>query len=281
MIDFHAVFQNAAKEIPKRRPMVHHITNFATMQDCANITAALGASAVMAFSQEEVAEIAALAQAVVLNLGTPSPERFQTAAIAGKGAYAHQVPVLLDPVGVGASVFRKREMEKLLGEIRPAIIKGNRSEIKTLAGLSLYKNKGVDSEEPMDQDMEKSLMQVAKRYDCVAAATGEEDCITDGNRVCYIQAGTALFTRISGAGCMASSITASFLAVMEDPFLACCAGLWAVNICGEYAAARLTHKEGPGKFKVLFFDAIYHLDTVAKEMEGRKQAILFSEGSQA
>lgn len=266
MNNFGEEIKISLNKIKTENPMVHHITNFVTMQDCANITVAVGASPVMAYYKNEVGEITFAAKSLVLNTGTPDKGRIKAVINAGVAANNKNIPVVLDPVGVGATDFRQKSIEKILREVKPAVIKGNVSEIKFLAGLDIIK-KGVDAGDKFESDLKEIFKNLAKKLQAVIIVTGEQDYITDGIRSCTISRGTKMFRSISGAGCMTSSVVGSFLAVENDSFLAAVYGVYTMNVCGELAEKALAQNEGAGTFKVKLFDEIYSLYKIENLVE--------------
>ena len=241
-----------------RRPLVHHITNFVTMNDVANATLAIGASPVMAHAAEEVAEMARSANALCLNLGTPWPERLAAMHIAGRAANGAGVPVMLDPVGAGATSFRAESVRPLLDAVHVDIIRGNASEMAALTATRAAQ-RGVDVAESNAALATRShVAQLAAQRGCVVAATGARDYISDGHRLVGVDNGHAWFARITGAGCMATAIIAAFAAVEPDALLSTTAALACYGLAGEKAA---TLSRGPGTFRAALFDALCALDS--------------------
>lgn len=256
MNEFTEQIAAALARVREQQPLVHHITNFVTMNDVANVTLAVGASPVMAHAVEEVAEVTASARALCLNLGTPSPERIEAMRLAGETANAQNVPVVFDPVGVGATTFRLRAAQGLLGRVRVQVIRGNASEIGALHRAERTM-RGVDAL-PASSDVGASVRALASQHRCVVAATGARDFVSDGRRVLAVDNGHAWFARITGAGCMATALIAAFAAVTPDPLCATVAALACYGIAGELAAARA---QGVGSFKVALMDALFNLGT--------------------
>lgn len=256
MTDFSAKLSCILKNIRLSKPVVHHITNFVTINDCANITTALGASPVMAYNKGEVAEMTALSNALVLNLGTPDFSRFDTITLSGKTANQLNIPVIVDPVGIGATSFRQNGIKQLFNEVSTSVIKGNASEIKTLTGLGINNNKVIDSEESVDTANIAVIKSFAHSMNTVVAVTGKVDYITNGTHIVKINRGTEMFTYISGAGCITSSVIGAFCAVEKDSFLATACAIYAINICGEKAAKEC---QGPADFKIKLINALYAL----------------------
>lgn len=259
MNDISYDFKKALTDIKNTKPLIHNITNFVTMQDCANIIAATGASPVMAYYSGEVEEITSISKALVINMGTPDPERFVSAIKAGKAANKKNIPIVFDPVGIGASLFRRKNINKFLEQVKPDIIKGNISEIKVLAGITSAKTKGVDSTESADKNLETEVFKLAKAWKCIIAATGKTDIITDGIHLCKIDRGSSMLGDISGSGCMAASLTGCFCAVEKNYFKACVNSILAMNLAGECSEDSLNGIDGTGMFKLRLFDIIYNM----------------------
>ncbi|HHY37254.1 MAG TPA: hydroxyethylthiazole kinase [Firmicutes bacterium] len=243
--------------ISEKKPLIHHITNYVTVNDCANITLAIGAYPIMARDKAEVEEIVSRAGALVLNTGTLSPGAVEAMLLAGQRANALGVPVVLDPVGVGASRLRREAVAGLLARVRISVLKGNMSEIKFLAGLKAGVQ-GVDATAD-SRGSEKAARELARRLSCVVAITGRRDVLSDGERIYYVDNGQAMLTRVSGTGCMTTSLIASYCAVTDEYLAAALGGIMTMGIAGELAGRTLQNNEGPGTFKVRLFDAVYNL----------------------
>ena len=194
------------EELQRKRPLVHCITNYVTANDCANILLAIGASPIMADDPEETGEIAASASALVLNMGTPSRRKLEAMVRAGKSANEAGIPVILDPVGAGASCLRREMAAQIIREVKVDILRGNVSEISFAAGLD-FCEKGVDvSEADQGRDRTEAALAAAERLGCTVAVTGSVDVVTDGSRVIRIHGGTPLMARVTGTGCMTSAL---------------------------------------------------------------------------
>ena len=261
MTDFSALLQRACETIASQKPIVHQITNFVTMTDCANTVCAVGASPVMAYVPEEAAEVTALSQALVLNLGTPDALRFQTAIRCGQVANEKQIPVVLDPVGVGATTFRKENMARLLQAVHPSIIKGNVAEMKTLSGLTPGQNRLIDSSDALTAQTEEALVALAAARKTVLVVSGPVNFLTDGQKRLHVPGGSLFFTRFSGAGCMTGALMGAFAAVcppLEAAYLAVCV----MNACGAWAEEKAC---GVGSFKQYLYDGLSRLPKLEKE----------------
>jgi hydroxyethylthiazole kinase len=248
--------------IRERKPLVHQITNYVVMNETANATLALGALPVMAHAVQEVAEMASVASALVLNIGTLSDEWVEAMFIAGRAANRAGVPVVLDPVGAGATTYRTETSRSLLGELEIAVVRGNSAEIATLAGRQA-EIRGVEA--VGDGGGAELAREAARALGCVAAVTGPIDHVSDGKTVHAVANGHELLSTVTGTGCMATAITGCFLGVRaDDPLAAATEALIAFGIAGEDAAKRA---KGPGSFHVALYDALYALDP--KKLDGR------------
>ena len=239
-----------------RRPLVHQITNYVVMNETANVTLALGALPVMAHAEEEVEEMVAAAGALVLNIGTLSPHWVEAMLLAGRRANEVDVPVVLDPVGAGATAYRTDSAKRILDAVDVAIVRGNAAELAALAGRRA-EIRGVESVagEGSGAELARASATVLGR---VAAVTGRVDHVSDGERVIAVANGDPLLTTVTGTGCMATAVTGCFVAVRPDAPLAAAAGaLVAFGVAGEDAAAGAS---GPGTFHARLYDALYNLD---------------------
>lgn len=250
-------------EARAKKPLVHQITNYVTVNDCANITLAAGASPVMADDMEEAAEIAAVASAVVLNIGTLNARTVRSMLAAGRSANEHGVPVILDPVGAGASGLRNRTAAELLREVKFAAVRGNRSEIRTLAGLSAA-TRGVDAAESDsardDRETADLVRQLSIRLGCTVAATGPVDTVSDGNRTLLIRNGHPMLSSVTGTGCMCSALIGCFCGASHDFLLAAAAGIAVMGIAGELAYEQ-AGSMGSGSFRIALIDAVSRMNT--------------------
>lgn len=258
------IFSNLS-EVKEKSPLIHHITNYVTVNDCANIVLALGGSPVMADELDEVAEMVGFASALVLNIGTLNSRTIASMLLAGRRAKELGVPVILDPVGVGATMLRTNTAEKLIRELKPEVIRGNMSEIKVLAGLDVA-IKGVDS---LADEQGSSLIakKLATELGCVIAITGKTDVVSDGRQVCLLENGHRILADVTGTGCMTTSLVGTYCGVTNDYFTATVAGIISMGLAGEIAQASLRHGEGIGTFRVRLLDSIYNLtpEILAKE----------------
>jgi hydroxyethylthiazole kinase len=240
----------ALDAVRRQRPLVHNITNYVVMNTTANTLLALGASPIMAHAREEVEEVVAVAGALVLNIGTLSAAWIESMRAAGLAARARGVPVVLDPVGAGATKLRTRTAGQLLNEVRPTIVRGNASEILALAGAG-GGGKGVDSVHGVTE-ARQAAVDLARSSGTVVAVTGAEDFVTDGRYAARVSNGDPWMARITGSGCAATAVTGAFAAV-ADPFSAAVSALVVFGLAGELAAKDCP---GPGTFQVRLLDAL-------------------------
>jgi len=237
--------------VRSQRPLIHHITNFVVMNATANITLCMGALPVMAHAKKEVEEMVRAASALVLNLGTLWPEQVEAMLLAGHGANECGIPIILDPVGAGATRLRTESARRLLKELSITIVRGNLAEIGKLVGME-SKIRGVESVGSAG-DAALAASQFAKQFGCVAAVTGPIDVVTDGMRFLRVANGHPMMATVTGTGCMATSVVAACAAVEKDAVIAAAAALAAYGLAGEFAGEKA---QGPGTFQVHLFDAV-------------------------
>lgn len=240
--------------IKKRAPLVHNITNFVVMNSSANILLAIGASPVMAHCRAEVEEMTTLAGALVLNIGTIQEDWLEAMIYAGKAANSTGIPIVVDPVGAGATRLRTEAVKKIMQACSIAVLRGNASEVLSL-GDSDIRTKGVDTSLSMSDDIVKAAKEMALAKQCILAISGEEDCITDGHKVYRVKNGQPLMTRVTGIGCGLTAVTAAFCAVAtEDLLKATTAAFAFYGLCGDLA---IKTSDKPGSFYVAFLDRLY------------------------
>lgn len=240
--------------IREKRPLVHHITNWVTISECASITRSLGALPVMAHAEEEIEEMVEIAGALVLNIGTLTPTLIRSMILAGKRANENGTPVVLDVVGAGATTLRTESTKEILTNVKVTVIKGNAGEIATLAGASA-EVKGVESISH-DGDVADHARALANAENCTVVVTGAVDLVTDGDRLFEVGNGHARMGEVVGTGCMAASVIGAFVAVDEDATIGAVSALAAYGIAGELAAR---DTRGPGSMKQNLFDTIMSL----------------------
>jgi hydroxyethylthiazole kinase len=240
--------------VRKNRPLIHHITNYVTVNDCANITLCAGGAPVMADAPEEVAEMAAIAGALVLNIGTLNAAQIESMILAGEMANERKIPVILDPVGAGATQFRTRSAERLIDKLEITVLKGNAGEIGVIAGVEA-KVRGVESH-GVAGDPAAIARGLAKTLGLAVAVSGATDIVTNGKRMLLVGNGHPLMGTISGTGCMAASVVGTFCAESKEPVTAAAAAFAAFGLAGEKAAGRAC---GPFTFKTALFDELANL----------------------
>ena len=238
-------------DIRVKRPLVYHITNYVTVNDCANITLCAGGAPVMADAPEEAGEMAVIADALVLNIGTLNKSQIGSMILAGRVANDRNIPVILDPVGAGATRFRTESVVRLLDKLEITILKGNAGEIGILAGAEAHV-RGVDSC-GINGDPVQIARDFAEQAGINVVMTGATDIVSNGKMVYMVGNGHPMMGSVSGTGCMAASLIGAFAAVAEDPVLASAAALAAFGIAGERAAAG---SRGPSSFRTALFDEL-------------------------
>jgi hydroxyethylthiazole kinase len=249
--DYAAQAAQALARVAAKVPLVHHITNVVVTNDVANITLAFGASPVMAYAPEEVAEMAALAGALALNIGTLSAGEIEAMLLAGRSAADHGVPIVLDPVGAGATRFRTESALRLLGELPITVLRGNRGEIGALVGSGQMR--GVDA---VGQEVPREVAQAAAaRFGTVVAVTGAVDVVVGAGAVLEVHNCHPLLGRITGSGCMATAAIGIFLAAGGDAATQTALGLATYGLAAERAAARQP-APGPATFRMRLIDEV-------------------------
>jgi hydroxyethylthiazole kinase len=243
------------RDLRERKPLIHQITNYVVMNETANVTLAIGALPVMAHAVEEVEEMASAAGALVLNIGTLSRPWIKAMLLAGKAANAARVPVVLDPVGVGATTLRTETAKRILDEVDVAVVRGNAAEVAALAGLE-SEIRGVEAI-GAEAGAPTIARTAASGLGVVASVTGAVDYVSDGTRTRAVANGDPLLATITGSGCMSSSLTACFAAVRSSALIDAAAfALAAFGVAAEDAARGAA---GPGTFHARLYDAVYAL----------------------
>jgi len=243
-----------------KKPLIHHITNYVTVNDCANMTLAIGASPVMADDIGEVEEMVSFAAALVLNMGTLNARTIEAMLVAGKKAHKMGIPVIFDPVGVGATKLRTDTAQRIIHEVCPSVIKGNMSEIKIIAGFQAS-IKGVDSVANAE-DGEQVAQELSQKLASVIAITGKQDIIAQGDRIVRIANGHPMLSQVTGTGCMVTSLIGCFCGATDDYFTGAAAGVMTMGLSGELAQQSLAGA-GIGTFRMRLFDAV---STMTPEM---------------
>ncbi len=255
------------ERVRRQKPLVHHLTNWVTIYDCAQIVKTLGASPVMAHAQEEVADMSALASALVLNIGTLTVDFVEAMKLAARSANQKGIPVILDACGAGATALRDRKCLELMSAARIDVIKGNRSEIARLCGLSVQ-TRGVDAAE-VEGDLSLIARNLAQTRKATVVITGQEDLVTDGRNCYRVTNGHPMMTNVVGTGCMAASVIGTFAAVEPNLALAAACALSCYGVASELAAG---HSAGPAAFKQMLIDSLYRLDR--QTMEARQKLVV-------
>ncbi len=239
------------KRIRDEKPLVHNITNYVVMNFTANSLLSMGASPVMAHAVEEVEEMVSLARALVINIGTLSEPWIKAMFLAGKKANQLGVPIILDPVGSGATTLRTETFKRLISELKITIVRGNASEILSISS-SKGTTRGVDAVHDVEH-ASQTARDMANQLHCAVAITGPIDLITDGTKVIRCHNGHPLLGRITGTGCAATTTIAAFATVARDSVEAASAGLAFFGLAGEVAAQRA---HSPGSFMIALLDAL-------------------------
>ncbi len=252
------------EDVRTKKPLVHHITNYVTVNDCANIVLAIGASPIMADDIDEVEAITSISSALVLNIGTLNRRTVESMLAAGKKANALGIPVVFDPVGAGASQLRNQTTERILEEVQISVLRGNISEIRFAAGFEAD-TKGVEAS---DADLSTGLDEgraiaekVATGLNCVAAITGATDIISNRERTIFIENGTEHLSNVTGTGCMCTSLVGAFCGAsgIDETLIAAAAGVLTMGLCGELAYAS-AGQIGYGSFHTAIIDAVSKLN---------------------
>lgn len=234
-----------------KKPLVHHITNWVTISDCAQITRSAGALPVMAHAKEEVTEMVKLASSLVLNIGTLTNDLVDSMILAGGVANVNEIPVIIDAVGAGATNFRTESMFKILNEVKVSVLKGNAGEIAALTGVESVV-KGVESIS-VEASNEEIAKKAYEKFGIVVVITGKEDIVYGKSGGYIVKNGCSVMGEVVGTGCMATSILGCFCAVSNDLVLACAAGLSCYEIAAEKAEVKCS---GPMDFKIKLFDEL-------------------------
>ncbi|MBT3176982.1 MAG: hydroxyethylthiazole kinase [Desulfobacula sp.] len=250
------------EKIRKNAPLVHNITNYVVMNTTANALLAIGASPVMAHAVPEVEDMAGIAGALVINIGTLSDAWIEAMFKAAKKALQRQIPIIIDPVGVGATQYRTRTARELIQASSPSIIRGNGSEIIALCKKD-QRTKGVDSTNASDQAID-SAKSLAQEFNCVVCISGEKDYIVSQDAIIQVKNGHAMMPRVTGLGCTATALCGAFAAVNQEFDMAAAHAMAVMGIAGEMAGQ---NAPGPGTLQVNFIDALYQLsETHIKEL---------------
>lgn len=255
------------KLLREKKPLIHNITNFVVMNYTANALLACGASPVMAHAPEEVEEMVSFAGALVLNIGTLTPYWVDSMVAAGRRANELGVPIILDPVGSGATTLRTGSSKRIIEELSISVVRGNASEILSLAGEE-SRTKGVDSIHSVDEAADAAGL-LAAELNTTLAITGKVDLVTDGKRLCRVFNGHELMGYVTGTGCTATALIGAFLSVDEDALEATATALAYFGTAGERAALKAG---APGGFQIALLDALYDIDPAGLKDGARVKA---------
>jgi len=250
--------------IRETSPLIHNITNYVVMNNTANSLLAIGASPVMAHSLDEVAEMAGIASALVINIGTLDANWVKAMLIAGKTALEKKRPIIFDPVGAGATAYRSKVCKQIIDECSPSIIRGNASEIMALYNTNI-KTKGVDSINTSDSALSSAKL-LALQTKSIVVISGQIDYITDGSNTEIITNGHPMMAKVTGMGCTATAVVAAFAAINPNPLEAATHGMAIMSIVGEIAASQ---SRGNGSLQTNFLDELYCIDneTIRKHIK--------------
>ena len=263
------------ENVKKTAPLIHNITNYVTVNDCANILLACGGSPIMSDDIDEVEEITSICGGLNINIGTLNQRTIPSMLAAGKKANSLGHPVVLDPVGAGASLLRTLTALKLLDEINFAVIRGNVSEIKTLAlGSGTTKGVDADASEQITKENTEQMTAFAKEFSqktgAVIVITGATDIVADKNRAFRIYNGHEDMSRGTGTGCQLSAMIAAYVTANPcDTLTAAAAAVCAMGLCGEIAKKRTRESDGNATYRNYIIDAVYNLTPEQLEKEAR------------
>ncbi len=252
--------------VRSKHPLVHHITNYVTVNDCANICICSGGSPVMTDEMKDIIDMSSFSNAVVLNMGTLNVRTVESMMYAGKIAKDNNVPVIFDPVGAGATRYRNDVAEMIIKKVKPEVIKGNSGEISFLAGIQ-GGVRGVDA--VGKSDVGELISSLAEKLGCIVASTGEVDYVSDGKEVYELKNGDPMQGNVSGTGCMLSSVIGSYVGANGVKKESVISAITAFNVAAEHAAKDC---KGPGSFKVGLFDSLFNLrsEDLPKEAKIRR-----------
>jgi hydroxyethylthiazole kinase len=254
------------RKLRETTPLILSLTNSVVREFTANALLALGASPIMSDAIEEITELVDIANAINVNIGTPTPRSSEAMVLAAQAAKRRAIPIALDPVAVGATKLRRDLVDRLLKSAQPAVIRGNQAEIAALAGLPATA-RGVDATGASEQAA-VAARALSKALGTVVVASGAIDYMSDGSSVVALKNGHALMARTTGSGCVATAVIAAFLAVSPSPFSAAISAMTVMDIAGELAAEH-SKTEGPGSFRVRFLDMFDKLGSESLEQRMR------------
>lgn len=244
---------NAFKKVKHQCPLVQSITNYVVMNNTANALLSLGASPIMAHAKSEMEDMVSIIGALVINIGTLDEYWVESMLLAAEKAKSLSKPIILDPVGAGATAYRNQTLTQLI-QVGPNIIRGNASEIMSLASVNIH-TKGVDSTNTSDEALDAGK-RLSNQTGAIVCISGEVDYITHGKKTAKVKNGNPMMAKVTGMGCTASAIVGAFAAVEEDLFTATIAAMTVMGVAGDMAAEK---SEGPGTLQLHFYDALYQL----------------------
>lgn len=250
--------------IRQKKPVIHSITNYVVMNSTANVVLALGASPIMAHAPEEMEDLSQISDALVINIGTLSLGWIESMHKACQSAREVSKPIVLDPVGAGATKLRTETAKELIFLYTPTVVKGNPSEILSL-GATEGSTRGVDTMHGVSDAVSRAQT-LAQETGCVVAVTGERDFLTDGERSVLVTGGDPIMQYVTGTGCAASVIVASFVSVGEDPLMAAASALAFFGLAAQKAAQK---SHGPGSFWMHTLDALHGIEPEELDVEAR------------
>lgn len=245
---------SAVSAVRANAPLVHNITNYVVMNNSANALLAIGASPVMAHWKDEMEEMTSIAGALVINIGTLDSAWIEAMKTAGAAASRRGTPIILDPVGAGATSQRTAAAMELIEICHPAVIRGNASEIMALVDASV-KSKGVDSSATSEHAL-SAAQKLAIDTGSVVVISGATDYITDGKTTHTVEGGHPIMTSVTGMGCTATALVGAFAAVIDDPLIAATSAMAVMSLVGEKAAL---NSRGSGSMQINFLDELYNL----------------------
>ena len=258
----------------QQKPLIHCINNHVTSNDCANILLACGGSAIMADDPDEVAEVTAMCDGLVLNMGTPSPRKLEALLRAGEEANRMGHPVVLDPVGAGSSAMRRSAGAVLLEQVRFAAIRANATEIATLVrGTAAHRGVDADIEEAAMDTIDENAKRLSVETGAVVIVTGDTDIVTDGKTLYRVHNGHPMMKTVTGAGCQLSALLGAYVTANPDkPLQAALAAVCAMGLAGEIAHERLTPLDGNASYRNYIIDAVCNLTPEVLEKGAKYEA---------
>ncbi|MBB5337219.1 hydroxyethylthiazole kinase [Pectinatus brassicae] len=271
------------QEVRKKAPLIHNITNYVTVNDCANILLACGASPIMADDKNEAAEITAICNGLNINIGTLNERTIDSMLSAGEKAAQLQHPILLDPVGAGASAMRTATAKKILDKLPITVLRGNISEIKILStGQGIIHGVDANAADRVTEDnlfeYMKIASQLAGKLQTIVAISGEIDIIADKDQAAAVSNGHSLMSKITGSGCMLSALTTAYAAAnQQDIFTAVLAAFCSMGIAGEIAANRMTDLDGNASFRNYLIDAVYNMTAEQLDTGAKYQLMVYND----